>query len=172
MIDAILDLARRMGVDPALILAQAVNFCIVAFLLYRFAFKKVLQTMDERRDKIEAGLKYAEEMKEKLAEAGRQQQEIVRKAQQEAQQIVAEARSSAKDFYDRQTQETAAKVEQMLERGRQANELERQRMLAELRQEVARLVVATSAKVLDRELTADDRQSINKRAAEQLAANN
>jgi F-type H+-transporting ATPase subunit b len=172
MIDAILDLARRMGVDPALILAQAVNFCIVAFLLYRFAFKKVLQTMDERRDKIEAGLKYAEEMKEKLAEAGRQQQDIVRKAQQEAQQIVAEARSSAKDFYDRQTQETAAKVEQMLERGRQANELERQRMLAELRQEVARLVVATSAKVLDRELTADDRQSINKRAAEQLAANN
>ncbi len=172
MIDAILDLARRMGVDPALILAQAVNFCIVAFLLYRFAFKKVLQTMDERRDKIEAGLKYAEEMKEKLAEAGRQQQDIVRKAQQEAQQIVAEARSSAKDFYDRQTQETAAKVEQMLERGRQANELERQRMLAELRQEVARLVVATSAKVLDRELTADDRQSINKRAAEQLAVNN
>jgi len=172
MIDAILDLARRMGVDPALILAQAVNFCILAFLLYRFAFKKVLQTMDERRDKIEAGLKYAEEMKEKLAEAGRQQQEIVRKAQQEAQQIVAEARSSAKDFYDRQTQETAAKVEQMLERGRQANELERQRMLAELRQEVARLVVATSAKVLDRELTADDRQSINKRAAEQLAVNN
>jgi len=172
MIDAILDLARRMGVDPALILAQAINFCIVAFLLYRFAFKKVLETMDERRDKIEAGLKYAEEMKEKLAEAGRQQQEIVRKAQQEAQQIVAEARSSAKDFYDRQTQETAAKVEQMLERGRQANELERQRMLAELRQEVARLVVATSAKVLDRELTADDRQSINKRAAEQLAVNN
>jgi len=172
MIDAILDLARRMGVDPALILAQAVNFCILAFLLYRFAFKKVLETMDERRDKIEAGLKYAEEMKEKLAEAGRQQQEIVRKAQQEAQQIVAEARSSAKDFYDRQTQETAAKVEQMLERGRQANELERQRMLAELRQEVARLVVATSAKVLDRELTADDRQSINKRAAEQLAVNN
>jgi len=172
MIDAILDLARSMGVDPALILAQAINFCIVAFLLYRFAFKKVLETMDERRDKIEAGLKYAEEMKEKLAEAGRQQQEIVRKAQQEAQQIVAEARSSAKDFYDRQTQETAAKVEQMLERGRQANELERQRMLAELRQEVARLVVATSAKVLDRELTADDRQSINKRAAEQLAVNN
>ena len=165
-----LDTLHNLGVDWRLILIQSVNFIVVAFLLYRFAFKPVLRTMDERQQKIADGLQYAEEMKEKLAEAERKQQEILRKAQQDAQQVVAEARSSAKDFYDRQTQEAAAKVEQMLERGRQANELEHQKMLADLRQEVARLVVQTSAKVLDKELSASERTNLNSRAAAELAA--
>lgn len=166
----LLRLWEQFGIDPLLIAFQVSNFLIVTYLLYRFAFKPVLKTMDERQQKIADGLQYAQEMKEKLAEAERKQQEILRQAQQEAQQIIVEARTSAKDFADRQTQETARKVEEMLERGRQANELERQRILAEVRQEVARLVVETSARVLSKELSEQEKSSFNRRAAEELAA--
>lgn len=172
MLDSLLNTLNGLGFDWRLMLIQTVNFGIVAFVLYRFGFKPVLRTMDERQQKIADGLQYAEEMKEKLAEAERKHQEILRKAQHEAQQVVAEARTSAKDFYDRQTQEAATKVEQMLERGRQANELEHQRMLADLRQEVARLVVQTSAKVLRKELTPAEASSLNSRAAKELAESN
>lgn len=167
--DSIIEVLTSLGVNWKLLTMQALNFCIVAWVLYQFAFKPVLRTMDERQKKIADGLRYADEMKEKLAEAERQQQEVLRKAQQEAQQIVAEARTSAKDYYDRQTQEAAAKVEQLLERGRQANEVEHQRMLDELRREVSRLVVQTSAKVLSKELTPAEKSKINDSASKELA---
>lgn len=163
-------LANQFGIDWRLILAQAINFIVVAFLLFKFAFKPVLKTIDQRQQKIADGLQYAQEMKEKLAEAERKQQEMLRKAQQDAQQIVTEARTSAKEFYDRQTQETAQKVEEMLERGKQANELERQRILSEVRQEVARLVVQTSARVLAKELSEQEKSAFNQRASEELAS--
>lgn len=162
-------LAHQFGVDWKLILMQALNFLIVAFLLYKFAFKPVLKTIDERQQKIADGLQYAQEMKDKLADAERKQQEVLRNAQQEAQKIIAEARSSAKDFYDRQTQEATQRVEEMLERGRQANELERQKMLADVRQEVAKLVVQVSERVLARQLSEQDKSAFNARAAEELA---
>ena len=47
-----------------------VSFSIVAFLLHRFAYKPILTVLNERRDKIESGLKNAEKIKKELEEAG------------------------------------------------------------------------------------------------------
>ena len=62
-------LARQFGVDWRFLIAQIVNFCLVAFILYRFAFKPVLNTIEDRQKRIADGLQYAEEMKSKLEEA-------------------------------------------------------------------------------------------------------
>ena len=45
-------------------------------------------------------------------------------------------------------------------------------MLSDVRQEVARLVVATSSKVLSKELSDTDKQSFSDAAAKELAASN
>ena len=55
------------GIDWPLLLAQVLCFSIVAMLLWKFAFKPVLATMEERQRQIESGLKYAEDTKAKLA---------------------------------------------------------------------------------------------------------
>ena len=65
------------GISLPFILAQIVNFSIVAFILWRFAFKPVLATLDARQRKIAEGLAYADEMKAKL-EATQQQSAFVR----------------------------------------------------------------------------------------------
>src|ERR1035441_5556345 len=65
-------ITQEFGLSGPFLLAQILNFSVVAFLLWRFAFKPVLSMLDERQQKIAAGLKYAEEMKAKLdAEIGR-----------------------------------------------------------------------------------------------------
>ena len=57
---------HEFGVEWPFFIAQVVSFSVVAFLLYKFAFKPVLATIDERQSKIEDGLNYADEMKAKL----------------------------------------------------------------------------------------------------------
>jgi len=50
------DTAREFGVDWPHFLAQVISFCIVAFLLQRFAYKPVVTILEERRQRIAEGL--------------------------------------------------------------------------------------------------------------------
>ena len=124
--------------------------------------------MDERAVKIGAGLKYAEEMQVKLAAAQQESAALVKKSQVEATRIIDDARKSAKDFTDKQTQEASARASDILAKAQQAIELEHKKMLADARSEIARLVVTTTERVLAKELTEADRASYNETASREL----
>jgi len=128
----------------------------------------VLATLDERQKKIASGLQYADEMKAKLEAAQQESVASAKRAQVEAAKIIDEARKSAKEFLDKQTQESAAKASEILVKAQQVIELEKKKMLAEARTEIARLVVATTQKVLSRELSDADRSRYNESAAREL----
>lgn len=156
------------GVNLPAILAQVVSFSVVAFVLWRFAFKPVLATLDERQQKIASGLQYADEMKAKLDAAQAQSTAIINEAQVKATAVVNEARQAAKDFLDKQTQEATQKANDLLTKAQHAIELERRKMLAEARDEIARLVVTTTERVLAKKLSEADRAAYNESAAREL----
>ena len=171
--ESILDTFRaifeKFGVKWPTLIAQMINFILVAFILYQFAVKPVMATLDERQQKIAEGLQYAEEMKDQLAATERERALKVQEAAAEAQRILSETRDQAKEMIEAKTQEAAAQAEAIIRKASEATELERQKMLAEVRQEVARLVVETSAKVLTRELSAEEKASYSDAAAKELA---
>lgn len=164
----ILQIFDLFGLDIRFLLAQIVNFGIVAFLLYKFAFKPVLATIEERQKKISDGLQYAEEMKIKLADAEKEHAATLQKAQQEAQTILGEARETAKLYLDKQTEAAAGKSEEIIAKAKEAIELERNKMLTEVRGEVVRLVIDTTSKVLTKDLSEGERSRFSKSAAEEL----
>ena len=166
----IAQLAHQFGVEWKYLAAQIINFCIVAFLLYKFAFKPVLATIEERQEKIADGLQYAEEMKSKLAESKKKQIEVLKEAQQEAKKINQEARTNAKDHLEAQARETSDKIEAMMEKARKASDSEREKMLSEARSEIAKLVVQTSAKVLGKKLSEEEKSTFSESAAQELAS--
>src|SRR4051812_32656129 len=129
------------GISVPFLLAQILSFSVVALVLWKFAFKPVMATLDERQRKIEAGLKYADEMKAQLASTQQQSDAALREAQQKASVIIAEAQKSAKTFADRQQQDAIEQSTAMITKAQQAIELEKRKMLAEVRTEIARLVV-------------------------------
>ncbi|HEY4301169.1 MAG TPA: F0F1 ATP synthase subunit B [Candidatus Didemnitutus sp.] len=158
------------GINVPSIIAQIVSFLVVTFVLYRFAFKPVLATIDERQHKIESGLKFADEMKAKLEVAARESAQIIRQAQLDAQKFIDEARKTAKEFGDRQQAEALQRAADVLTKAQQAIGLEHKKMLTEARAEIARLVVATTERVLARQLTDADRSSYNDAAARELTS--
>ncbi|MDB6170687.1 MAG: hypothetical protein JWM88_3551 [Verrucomicrobia bacterium] len=163
-------ITQDFGLSVPLVLAQIVSFSIVAFVLWKFAFKPVLATLDTRQQKIEAGLKYAEEMQAKLAAAQAESAGIIKKSQVEATRIIDDARKSAKDFLDKQTQEATAKASDLLVKAQQSIELEHRKMLADARTEIARLVVTTTERVLAKKLSDADRSAYNEAASRELAS--
>lgn len=158
------------GVELKYVLIQLFSFLVVLGVLYKFAIKPVTATMEERNRKIESGIKHAEEMQAKLAAAQQESAVIVKKANADASRIVEDARKSAKDFLDKQTQEATAKANDLLTKAQQAIELEHKKMLAEARSEIARLVVTTTERVLAKKLTDLDRAAYNEAAAKELTS--
>ena len=170
--NVVLDLVRQFGVNWSSFIAQVVNFTFLAFVLYRFAFKPVLNTLSERQQKIAEGLQYAEEMKQKLSEAEKGKAETLKNASLEAQHLVNDAQEKAKALLEKNTQEATIRVEAILQKATQETEKERQKMIKEVQVEISRLVVQTTAKVLAKELSEKDRQIFTSEATKELNALN
>jgi F-type H+-transporting ATPase subunit b len=162
-------ITQDFGISWPFILAQILNFTIVAFVLWKFAFKPVLATLDERQKKIASGLQYADEMKAKLEAVQQESIASAKKAQAEATRIIEEARKAAKEFLEKQTQESSAQAAEILSKAQQVIELEKKKMLAEARTEIARLVVATTQQVLAKQLSDADRSRYNEAASRELS---
>jgi F-type H+-transporting ATPase subunit b len=163
-------LLKDFGINWPGFIAQMVSFCIVAFVLWRFAFKPVIATLDERKKKIESGLKYAEEMKAKLDATQQESVAIIKKTQLEGTKFIEEARKAAKDFSDREQKAAAERTKDTIAKAQQAIELEQKKMLADARSEIARLVVVTTQRVLAKELSDADRTRYNESATRELTS--
>ncbi len=162
------ELIHRFGIQPGYVAMQFVSFAILAFVLYRFAIKPTLATMDERNQLIEAGLKNAQATAARLEEANLAAAAQLKSAQVEANKIVDEARKAAKELSERETAAATERANALLTKASEAAELERKKIMAEAQQEIARLVVATTERVLAKKLTDADRASYNEAAAREL----
>ena len=156
------------GVDWPLFLAQVLCFSIVALLLWKFAFKPVLATMEERQRQIESGLKYAEATKAELAQTQQGSAAVIKQAQVEGSRLIEEARQTAKDFLDRQQKEATVRANDLIVKAQHAIDSEHKKMLEQARLEVARLVVKTTQQVLATELSADERARYNAAATREI----
>lgn len=168
------DIARstgeQFGFNKSLFISQVISFCIVAFLLHRFAYKPILKVLEERRNRIAEGLANADKIKVELANAQAKAQEILNQANAQGNKLIEEARQSAAKLSEAEGQKAIATANDIIAKARVASEAELARMKTELRREVGRLVVATTARVAGKALTPEDQQRLAEEANRQLAA--
>jgi F-type H+-transporting ATPase subunit b len=161
--------ADTFGWNWELFLSQVISFTIVALLLRRFAYKPILAVLEDRRRKIEEGMLNAEKIKKELAEAEKRYQEILAKANADAQRMIDEARESSAHLAERKQQEAIAVAEQIIAKAKEAAALEHERQMQNLKRELGRLVVETTAKVTGKVLTPEDQKRLQEEAARQVA---
>jgi F-type H+-transporting ATPase subunit b len=167
--DILRETADTFGWNWKLFLSQVISFCIVAFLLRRFAYKPILAVLEDRRRKIEEGQLNAEKIRKELAEAEKRYQQIVAKANADAQRMIDEARESSAHVAERKQQEAIAAAEQILAKAKEAAALEHERQMQNLKRELGRLVIDTTAKVTGKVLTPEDQKRLQEEAARQVA---
>jgi F-type H+-transporting ATPase subunit b len=168
--DMIRETGETFGFDTKIFLSQVISFVIVALVLRQFAYKPILAILEERRQKIAEGLLNAEKIKQQLAEAEQRYAEILAKANAQAQKMIDEARESAEHVAERKQQEAIVAAEQIVAKAREASAIEHERTMTELKHELGRLVVDTTAKVTGKVLTAEDQRRLQEEASRQLAS--
>jgi F-type H+-transporting ATPase subunit b len=164
------DTAETFGWNPWLFLSQIISFVIVAIALRAFAYKPILAVLHQRREQIAQAQLNAEKIKQQLAEAEQRHADILAQANAEAQKMIEEARASASVVSERKQQEAIAAAEQIIAKAREASAIEHERTMAQLKHELGRLVVDTTAKVTGKVLTSEDQRRLQEEASRTLAS--
>lgn len=162
------EIARTFGVDWTHLIAQIVSFGIVCAVLYWLAYTPILKILQVRRQQIADGLANAAQIKAELARIEAERHAILTRAGEDGKQLIEEARAAAARVQADETRKAIAAGEQILARAREATERDRAQMLADVKREVGRLVLQTTAAVTGKVLTADDQRRLAEETARQL----
>jgi F-type H+-transporting ATPase subunit b len=146
-----------------------VNFAIILFILWKFAYRPVLKILEERRQRVAEAMINAQKAREELARTEAQRQEVLAETNAQANKLIEEARAAAAKVREEETQKAIKEAEQIVSKAREAAALEHARMLADVKRELGRLVVATTSKVTGKVLTQDDQRRLNEETTRALA---
>ena len=165
-----MDTLAKLGIEPRILLAQTISFSIVFFVLWKFAYGPIFTMLQARREKIAEALANAEKIKGDVARTEAERQKILTDAGDQANKLIDDARQAAARVREQETQKAIASAEQIVAKAREAAAQERAQMLAQLKREVGRLVVQTTATVTGKVLTTEDQQRLSQETEKQLSA--
>ncbi len=163
-------LIETFHLDVQLIIAQMVNFAIVAIVLWFAAVKPLLKIMNERTQTIEQGLADAKNAQERLEQAGAAYETALQQARREADDLLAAA--SAKSVQERTEviTKTKTEVERIVKVGKEQLAAEKVSMISSAQRELLDLVLAVVRQVLGEGMSKDIDRKVIDRALHTLGA--
>jgi F-type H+-transporting ATPase subunit b len=139
------------------IIVASLNFLVFAGILYAAFGKSVSRMLAERRQRIEEGLRDAEQARRARESAEQERLAALAEARREATEILARAQKLAQESRDADIAATREELERIRVRASTEIEAEKQRAIADLRAEVVDLALAAAGKVVGESMT-DQRQ--------------
>ena len=163
---AILD---QLGIDYPKIIAQVIIFGIVYLILSKYAFGPVTALLEQRRTRIAEGEANLDQIKTNLSTSQAQAAAALDKANAEAARIIKEASDAAATIAEQKKQDAVAEAQAIIAKAKEATELERARVMAELKRDFGRLVIDTTSKVTGKTLASEDHARLNQEALAQIS---
>ncbi len=139
---------EKLGLNLGYLLVQIFNFLIIFVVLRAWVYKPILGLLDKRRKMIAEGVENARVAAEARANAEKEAAKILANAQAEANRIVREATERAQVAAKDVRAAAEAEAARLLENAKADAEAERNRILGDLRGQVAALAIAATQKLL------------------------
>ncbi len=150
----------RLGINLGSLLLYTLNFIIVLVVLYAFGYRPILKALEARRQKIARGLEDAQAAAEARANAEQEAARILAEAQANAAQVLREANRRAEEIAEEIRRAAEAEAAQLRQDAHAAIEEERNRMLMELRDQVAGLAIAAARKLIGEALDEERQRAL------------
>ena len=137
------------------VIVSALNFVVFAVLLYVAFGRTVSRMLEDRRVRIEQGLKDADVARREREAAAEEKQAIIQTARREANDIVAHAQKTADEVRQRDVAATQQELERLREQAAVEIAAEKARVLGEVRGQVADLALLAAARVVGETRTSE-----------------
>lgn len=137
-----------------------ISFIILSLLVWHFAWKPVTDMMKKRADKIADDIDSASNDRKEAAKLAAQRQTELQGSKKEATQIVDDARKNGQKLHDQIIDEANQNAQSIQEQAQRDAEQARQDALNSAKDDVANLSLEIAAKLINKQLNADDQQQL------------
>lgn len=152
----------------ATLIAQALNFLILLFILAKFAYKPLLKVMEERKEKIASDLQAADQAKADAEAVKAEYAAKLAEAKAEAQEIIDNARKTAAAAHDKIMADTKAEQEQVIAAAKESIALEQKKSMEQIRSQVIDLSMAVAGKIVEQKLGSEEDKALAAKITDSL----
>lgn len=144
--------------ELGLIIWSTLVFCILFFLLAKFAWRPILKAVKDREASIENAMNAAEQAKKEMQELSANNEVLLNQARAERDEMLKDARA-VKDKMISDAKVTAnAEAERIIASAREAIQHEKLAAITDLKNQVATLSIEIAEKILKQELSTAEKQ--------------
>ena len=142
----------KLGLHVPSLIVYLVNFLLLLGILYLFAYKRILNMMDQRSQRIKESLEAADRAREDAARAQEEMKKQMDASRRESAVLLEEARRAADRFREEERVRAQLEVQAFIEKARADIRRERDVAVDEVRQHFADLAITAAERVISRSL--------------------
>ena len=154
--------------DPGLYIWTILTFLVLLALLTKFAWKPLLEALENRQQAIRKALDDARQAKQELEGIHAESAKLLAQARSEAAEIVSRSRSDADRFREEMKEKARAEAAALMRNAERSIELETTRALQQIRHEAVDISVGIAAKLLQRNVSKEDNERLIQETFKQL----
>jgi F-type H+-transporting ATPase subunit b len=154
--------------DPGLYIWTILTFLVLLALLTKFAWKPLLEALENRQQAIRKALDDARQAKQELEGIHAESAKLLAQARSEAAEIVSRSRSDADRFREEMKEKARAEAAALMRNAERSIELETTRALQQIRHEAVDISVGIAAKLLQRNVSREDNERLIEETFKQL----
>jgi F-type H+-transporting ATPase subunit b len=159
---------EALGVDLKLLIAQVINFLIVMFLLWKFAYNPILNMLTERKEKIAKGLADSEEAAKSLQKAETEAEKVLEKAYADANEILKNAKAAASAETAALVKKASEQADRIMNTAKEEAATTKEKVMKEAKKEISDVVVIALDKIVGNELSAEQKSRLTSKAIADL----
>ncbi len=144
--------------DLGLLFWTGIVFCILLFLLVKFAWKPILNAVNTREEKISSALELAEKTKEEMKTLQAANENLLKEARAERDSMIKDAKEVASKMVDDAKGTAKLEADKLVTAARESINAEKGAAIAELKTQMAAFSIEIAEKVVRGELASADKQ--------------
>ena len=137
---------------------QSLIFIGLLFMLRKFAWKPILDAVNDRENSIKDALASAEAARDEMKNLQSDNQRILKEARAEKESLLKEARATRSELINNAKEEAKEEAQKILSQAQNAIQSEKRAAVKELKEQVGSIAMEIAEKVLQKELENKDRQ--------------
>jgi len=147
-------------VEPGLLLWTIITFIVLLLILWKAAWKPLVEALDSRAEKVRGDIENADRARQEAEKLLAQHKSMMDNAKNEAAKVIADSKAEAEKVKNDIIAKAGADAKDLSDRTRKEINLAKDKALAEIKAEVVTLSTEIAAKIINKNLNPNDQKAL------------
>lgn len=155
-------------VDPGLLLWTIITFFVLVVLLWKTAWKPIVEALDARAEKIRGDIDNAERARQEAEKVFAQHKQMMDNAKNEASDIIVKGREEAERMKNEIVEKAGKEARDTVDRARKEIELAKDKALSDIKTEIVTLSTDIASKIIGKSINSSDQKAFVEEALNKM----